>query len=53
MRGMSDSIHDVKDGIGAKPNDWVGLDPDGNVWTGSGSGEAINYGPWWDYTCSK
>lgn len=44
-----DQVHAVKDGIGAKPNDWVGVDPNGDVWTGSITGEAINHGPWRDY----
>jgi len=41
-----DKIHGVKEDIGAGRNDWVGVDPDWNVWTGSHTGEAINHGQW-------
>lgn len=41
-----EKVHAVKEGIGAKAPDWVGVDLDGNVWTGSPSGEAVNHGPW-------
>lgn len=45
-----EQIHDVKDGIGAGPRDWVGISPDGDVWTGDSNGNPVNHGPWKDYT---
>jgi hypothetical protein len=45
-----DQVHDVKDGVLAGPRDWVGISPDGDVWTGGSSGEAVNHGPWKGYT---
>ena len=50
MGWSSDRIHDIKEGVGAGPRDWVGIDPNGNVWTGSPSGQAVNHGPWGGYT---
>jgi len=38
-------IEAVKEGVGARAPDWVGVDPKGNVWTGSPSGEAVEHGP--------
>jgi hypothetical protein len=39
----------VKKGAGIGPADWSGVDEDGNLWSGSPSGEAVNHGPWRDY----
>lgn len=41
-----ETVHEVKRGVGAGPRDWVGVDEEGNIWTGSPTGEAINHGPW-------
>lgn len=41
-----DRLHGIKEGIAAKAPDWVGVDPDGNIWTGSQSREAVNHGKW-------
>jgi hypothetical protein len=46
----SGDVHDVKDQIGARPRDWVGIDPNGNVWTSDPNGNGINHGPVDDYT---
>jgi hypothetical protein len=44
-------IHDVKDGIGAAPDDWVGVTPGGDViTTDPETGAAENHGPIRDYT---
>jgi len=40
-----DEIETVKKAIGAGPADWVGVDPEGNVWTGSPDGTAVEHGP--------
>jgi hypothetical protein len=43
-----DVIHKIKDpntGIGARPNDWVGVTPDGDVVTAGPDGKTINHGP--------
>ena len=45
-------IHDIKDGIGAAPNDWTGITPDGDVITSNPDGSAENHGPADDYTQS-
>lgn len=42
-------IHNIKKGIGAKPNDWVGVAPNGDVVTGDADGNTINHGPAGDY----
>jgi RHS repeat-associated protein len=45
-----DGVHDIKDGIGAKPNDWVGIAPNGDIYTTDPlTGEAINDGNVGDY----
>ncbi len=41
----SDAIHRVKKGVGAGPQDWTGVDQDGNVITGDHAGNAVNNGP--------
>ncbi len=45
----SDDIHEIKKGLGAKPDDWVGITPDGDVVTGGDVGQAVNQGPFKDY----
>jgi RHS repeat-associated protein len=44
-----DQIHDIKRGVGNGPRDWTGIDPNGDVITGSPGGGAVNHGPWRDY----
>jgi hypothetical protein len=44
-----DEVHAVKTGIGAKAADWVGIDTEDNVWTGTREGVAENHGPWRTY----
>ena len=44
-----DKVHDIKKGVGAGPKDWVGIDPDGNVWTGDENNQGVNHGPFGDY----
>ena len=44
-----DDIHKIKKGLGARPDDWVGITPDGNVITGGSGGQAVNQGPYKDY----
>ena len=41
-------IHGIKDQIGAGARDWVGISPDGRIWTNEG-GQAANNGPFEDY----
>ncbi len=41
-----DKIHDIKRGIGAKPKDWTGISPNGDVITGDSEGNAVNHGPY-------
>lgn len=43
LRLDRDKIHRIKDGLHAGARDWVGIDPDGNIWTNEG-GEATNNG---------
>jgi RHS repeat-associated protein len=44
--GLSkDAVHQIKDIIGAAPNDWVGQAPNGDIITGTSNGETINHGP--------
>ncbi|NGZ08696.1 MAG: hypothetical protein CV088_04815 [Nitrospira sp. LK70] len=45
----SDDIHEIKKGLGARPDDWVGITPDGDVITGGDGGQAVNQGPYKDY----
>jgi RHS repeat-associated protein len=40
-----EEVEAVKKGIGARAADWVGVDGNGNVWTGSPSGGAVEHGP--------
>lgn len=45
--GLSkDDVHDIKDAVGARPNDWTDIDPDGNVVTGDHNGDAVDNGPY-------
>jgi hypothetical protein len=41
-RGTADIIKEI---IGARPNDWVGKAPNGDIITGTPKGEVINHGP--------
>jgi RHS repeat-associated protein len=43
-------IHDIKDGIGAGPKDWVGVTPGGDVITTGPNGEPVSNGHVDDYT---
>jgi RHS repeat-associated protein len=43
-------IHDIKDGLGAGPEDWVGVTPGGQVITTGPNGESVNNGHVDDYT---
>jgi RHS repeat-associated protein len=43
-----EKIHRIKDGISAEPNDWVGISPDGRIWTNS-NGRPVDNGPFSDY----
>ncbi len=52
--GLShDQIHDIKRGVGARPQDWVGISPEGEVITSDEEGKAVNNGEWETYTLSK
>jgi hypothetical protein len=44
-----DDVHDIKDGVGAGPQDWTGIAPNGDVITGDHEGNAQNNGPYSDY----
>jgi hypothetical protein len=39
-----ETIHKIKDAIGAGPRDWVGITPDGHVVTGDSEGNAEDHG---------
>src|SRR5258708_6965671 len=39
-----ETIHKIKDAIGAGPRDWVGVTPDGHVVTGDSDGNAEDHG---------
>ncbi|MGA3099796.1 MAG: hypothetical protein ABSF25_25360 [Bryobacteraceae bacterium] len=45
-----DRVHDIKQGVGAGNADWVGIAPNDDVITGSVTGDAVNNGPWGQYT---
>ena len=50
QQGLSkDDIHKIKEGVGARPRDWVGITPDGDVITGNEHGKAENHGLYKDY----
>jgi hypothetical protein len=40
-----DVIHEIKNDIGARPNDWTGVTPEGEVVTAGPDGKTINHGP--------
>jgi len=42
----TEDLHKIKGGTGAGPRDWTGVSPDGHVWTGDGSGDAVDHGHW-------
>jgi len=44
-----ETIHGIKDGIGAGPRDWVGITPDGEIITADAEGNAENNGHVTDY----
>ncbi|CBL45672.1 RhsD protein [gamma proteobacterium HdN1] len=44
-----DDVHGIKDGVGAGPKTWTGIDKDGNVWTGGPGGVGENHGHYTDY----
>jgi hypothetical protein len=44
-----ETIHKIKDGIGAGPRDWVGVTPDGDIITSDADGHAIDNGKVEDY----
>jgi len=41
-----DKLHKIKDAVGAGPQDWTGVSPDGHIWTTDGSGNGVDNGPW-------
>jgi len=43
---LSTDIHLVKHHIGAGPTTWVGVSPDGHVWTAGPDGRAEDWGHW-------
>jgi hypothetical protein len=44
-----DDVHEIKDGVGAGPRDWVGITPDGHVITSDEEGNAVDHGHFGDY----
>lgn len=44
-----ETIHKIKDAVGAGPKDWVGITPEGNVITTDGDGNAEDHGHVSDY----
>jgi hypothetical protein len=42
-------IHGIKDGIRAGPKDWVGIGPNGDIWTSNSDGNAEEAGNISDY----
>ena len=50
MGWSRDKIHAVKDGVVVGNADWVGIAPNGDVITGSVTGDAENHGPWSQFT---
>jgi RHS repeat-associated protein len=49
----SDDVHRIKKGVGAGPNDWTGIAPNGDVITGDAKGNATNNGPATTYLPNK
>lgn len=47
-----ETIHKIKRGIPAKPKDWVGVTPDGQIVTGDADGNAVDEGHISDYARS-
>ena len=47
-----ETIHKIKDAIGAGPRDWVGITPDGHIITTDGEGNAEDHGHVSDYARS-
>ncbi len=47
-----ETIHKIKDAIGAGPRDWVGITPDGHVVTGDSEGNAEDHGHVSDFAMS-
>jgi hypothetical protein len=43
-----EKIHGIKGQINAGARDWVGISPDGRIWTNEG-GVAVDNGPYTDY----
>ena len=44
-----ETIHKIKDGVGAGPKDWVGVTPEGNIITTGPGGNAVDNGHTTDY----
>jgi len=43
------AVHGIKEGVQAKPEDWTGITPDGDVITTNPDGSAENHGPYKNY----